>query len=1109
MKRSILFLFSFTIFTLSCRSDQKKIFELIDSKESGLNFNNTITENDTLNILEYEYIYNGGGVAVADFDNDGLEDLYFTGNMVENKLFRNKGNLKFEDVTEKANCSAKDFWCSGVNIVDINQDGKKDIYISTNTHKESKRRTNLLYINITPVNGPISFVESANEYGIADTSYCMNSIFFDYDNDLDLDLLVITNKTQRRDDVSIYTRGKHDILSGNLDILYRNDFDSKKGHPVFTDVSAQAGINLEGFSLGVNVADINQDGWKDIYISNDFISNDILFINNKNGTFTNRIKDYLSHTCMSAMGNDIVDLNNDGLLDIVALDMLPEDNYRRKTMMPSNNYNSYINNNDYDYMHQFNRNVLQLNRGYITELKHNVFSEIANYAGISSTDWSWTPLCLDFDMDGYKDIIITNGFPKDVTDKDFMDYKAANVAFVNKKEILTKIPEVKIKNYAYKNNGNLTFNDVTSQWGIETPSFSNGAAYVDLDNDGDMDYVVNNINDVCHLYCNKMIEYKSKNNFVKLKLNFKKPNLNAVGSVIKVSFGDQITTYEFNSSRGYLSSMQDVTYIGLGDEKQIKIEVIWPNGRSTILQLQEVNKVVQINYDEVSSKPYDFSAVLNSKPYFELDESIARDSFAHRDYNDYNIDPLLLFKKSNKGSVVEVGDINFDGLEDYFITGSILTKPCYYLQNVSGRFDKYAVELNVENLEKEQKNAALIDLDNDGDKDVYIVCGSSQVNQSDKRLADIILINENGLLVDKKISLPIPPMNSSFIEIADFDGDSDDDILLGGDVIPFSYPLSEKSILLKNEGTKGKILFKQVELIGKQDLGMVQDAKFVDYNGDGKLDIVCAVEWEGLKFFKNVNNSFKEDEDFNSDLYGWWTTIECADLDGDGDQDLVVGNMGKNTIVQPSQKYPTKVYAKDFDKNGGYDFLISTYFKNSKGVLEEYPYHSKGDVVKELNGFRKKYLTHQSFSEASFNTLLDDEMKKDVKIFEVNEASSGVFINDKNKKFDFKPLPREVQFSSVNAIVLSDIDRDGKIDIVASGNNFGYELSNGRLDASIGSLLLNKGGNNFLFIGNKESGLLLNGDCRDLKLIKCKGGEKLISTLHNGKMKAYNLQNIK
>ncbi|HMP28314.1 MAG TPA: VCBS repeat-containing protein, partial [Saprospiraceae bacterium] len=903
--RVVLFAFTiiYFIFSSSCSSDKDTLFNLVSNNHSKIEFNNSITESDSLNILNYEYIYNGGGVAIADFDGDGLEDVFFSGNMVDNKLYKNLGNLKFEDITDVANVSASGKWCTGINIIDINQDGKKDIYVTATKYNDPDLRKNLLYINVSD-GEKIRFEEKAESYGIADTSYSMNSIFFDYDNDGDLDLLIINNKLLEKNDVSNYKRERHSIESGRVDKLFRNDFDSLKGHAYFTDVSVLAGIKYEGFSLGVNICDINNDGWKDIYITNDFISNDLLYINNQDGTFTDKLSDYLRHTSFSAMGNDIADINNDGLPDIVALDMLPESNYRKKTMLPPNNYTNYLNNISYGYTHQHIRNTLQLNRGYDHTKGHPVFSEIAMLSGIEATDWSWAPLVADFDHDGFRDIIITNGFPKDITDRDFMEYKANDGFYVDNSTLLTKIPEVKLANYAFKNKGNLQFDNVTKDWGIKLPTFSNGGAYADLDNDGDLDYVVNNINDIAHLYEN--MSNISKSNYLKITIIAEKPNLDGIGTIIRYKSENVNSIYEHSLSRGYLSSVSPTVNLGFGIDSLVDLEVYWNDGTMSTVTSVKTNQTIVLDKSKLMTLPINQLKKGEINTFMYPSQLIKNDTCHEIDFNDYNIDPLLIKKLSNAGQGIAVGDINNDGDDDFYVAGSRGFHGKLFLSSKSG----YIATIIQTNAEKEETCPVFFDIDNDGDLDLYIGCGSIEFVEKDSALQDILLINNNGKFTDTSHLLPQQNTITKTVALADYDQDGYLDLFIGQGHQLNNYPKSTTSYLLSNKTKNGKIdLVKKDEPFKGLNM-LVSDALWTDIDGDSDLDLIVVGDLMGVLIFENSNSKLTclmEHPLVNET--GFWNSVNGADLDGDGDMDYVIGNMGWNNLIRPTKDRPFRIYA--------------------------------------------------------------------------------------------------------------------------------------------------------------------------------------------------------
>ncbi len=1094
------FCFFTIIFLFSCTKkgkDGSSLFSLLNVEQSGIDFKNTITESDSMNIIDYEYIYNGGGVALADFDNDGLEDVVFTGNMVESKIYKNKSKLQFEDITQGSGFSTKGRWCTGIAVADVNQDGKKDIYVTASTHKNPEDRKNMLFINQTE-NGKISFKESASEYGIADTSYTTNATFFDYDNDGDLDLFIINNKMDKND-FARYTN-KEVLNSPKVDKLFQNNWDSLKGHPFFTDVSQSAGIVEAGYSLGFNVFDINKDGYKDIYVTNDFLSNDVLYINNKNGTFSNKINEYFNHTSFSAMGIDVADFNNDALQDVLTVDMLPEDNYRKKTMMGSNNYTNYINNNSFNYTFQFVRNVLQYNNGVSPERGHPLFGDIAMLSGIEATDWSWAPLLADFDGDGFRDIIITNGFPKDITDKDFMDYQSEYTAYYDKKEILSKIPIVKLKNYAYRNTGDLKFENVTEDWGIELPSFSNGAAYGDLDNDGDLDYIVNNIDDVAHVYENHLSE-QSKSNYLKIDLKGVKPNLEATGTIINYSTANISSTYEHTTSRGYLSVVSSTVYLGLGKDSLVNLEVIWPDHQVTKLQNVKSNQTLVLDRSKVEVAPYDF-AKKEMSPIFTQNLTIPQDTFSEQDYIDFNSDPLLLKKLSNLGPGVAVGDVNKDGNDDFYITGSRDRKGTLYISSGTGFKKSTAMPVDVA---KEELAPLFIDIDGDADLDLYIGCGSNEYNNDDPKLKDVLLINNNGIFQDASDKLPVPNMQTACVKACDYDGDGDMDLFIGGKAITYKFPMAEESFLLTNESTPGNIKFTKDNKPFEASKMMISDALWSDYDNDGSVDLITVGDFDGISFYKNTNGKlvYTPNKDLN-DLKGWWNSINGADFDNDGDIDYVVGNYGENSILKASSDRPIRVYSKDFDENGSYDFIPTTFLKDQKGVYQEVPYHVKGDLVKELNGLRKKFIYYSSLAKAPIDSIVTKEFRKDAYVVEANYLLSVVLINMGNGKFEIKPLPTAAQFSSVLGSQIQDFDDDGQLDVLLVGNNYGTELTIGKLDASFGTLLKGDGKGYFSVVPMDQSGLDLKCEPRSLAAIQKGNKLSYIMTNYDGPIKGFN-----
>lgn len=717
-------------FLMSCR--HKTLFQKVSSSHSGIRFRNDIPENDSVNILDQSNVFNGGGVGIADFNNDGLPDIYFTGNAVPNKLYLNKGNLQFEDITSKARVDGEGKWSRGVSIVDINNDGLPDVYISCTFSKDSLKRENILYINqgLNKDGIPV-FKDMAKEYGLNDNSYTTQAAFFDYDNDGDLDVYLAVNEITQYDKLNNYKKILKNGEHPSTGRLYRNDWDSAKGHPIFTNVSRQTGILQEGYSHSVNICDINQDGWKDIYVTNDFLSNNILYINNGDGTFTNHINDYFKHTAYNAMGSDIIDINNDGLSDVIELDMNPEDNYRKKTMLGPGNYQNILNNDYYGYQYQYVRNCLQLNMGKSfgnkDSLCHPVFSDIGFYAGIAETDWSWTPVVADFDNDGFRDLIITNGFPKDITDHDFMAYRNTAFAMNLKDKLLAQIPVIKISNYAFRNNGNLKFSNVTKDWGIDQPAFSNGAVAVDLDNDGDLDVVINNINDEAMVYENKLNEQKDKpHHFLKVLLTGNTPNKDAFGSWIKIYYNNnKQQVYETNPVRGYLSSIPNSAFFGLGNVSIIdSLIIIWPNNTKQKLTDIKADQELTINQSESIEKySWQQPAFKQGSIFHEINDS-SNLNYIHeqKDVNDFAIQALLPHKLSEYGPCMAVGDVNHDGVEDLVIGGSPGKSAVIFFQKHNGKFErKNLIDSTDASLKlSDDTGILLFDTDGDDDLDIYM-----------------------------------------------------------------------------------------------------------------------------------------------------------------------------------------------------------------------------------------------------------------------------------------------------------------------------------------------------------------------------------------------------
>lgn len=1108
---------------LSCSGNSThSLFRKIDSEKSGIQFNNLIVEDSAVNPINLEFIYNGSGVAIGDLNNDSLPDIYFTGSRVSNELYLNEGDLHFRNITEASHTANPGKWSSSASVVDINNDGLLDIYVSNSVRNSAADRKNQLFVNQgVSKNGIPEFKEMAAAYGLDDSSHSVITAFFDYDNDGDLDAYVV-NTTPIERSPTIFRDNSLDEQNKSEDRLYRNDFDSAAGHPVFKDVSVAAGISKKGYGLGINIADLNQDGWKEIYVTNDFNNSDHLFINNRNGTFTDQVNQYLKHTSFNAMGNDIADINNDGLADIVTADMNPKDSYRKKMNMNANSYQGYRNLMKYGYTIQYVRNTLQLNQGFISgdpgdTLHHPIFSDIAFYSGIAETDWSWSPAVADFDNDGWRDIIITNGYPRDVTDNDFMSYRSEANRFASWSVMMEQIPQIKIPNYVYHNTGNAIFEDVTTAWGMDIPSFSNGAAYADLDLDGDLDYIVNNINDPAFLYENTLNNGKAHPNYIRFGFDGPATNKGGLGAIVQLFQGGKLfQVYEHTPYRGYLTSVEPVAHFGLDYIAVVdSVKVTWPDGNTQLLRQVPANQFVALHYKN-SSAPGDSPRAPTSPALFSDKTRLAGLTFNHTepDYIDFNIQRLLPHKLSEYAPALAAGDLDGNGLDDLVSSGSYANSSQLFFQQPDGRFVTKAILPGADATGKVREELGLLvfDADRDGDLDIYSAGGGYEQKAGSAAYRDLIYINDGkGNFTIDSLSVPAIYSSKSCVRAADIDHDGDLDLFLAGRVEPAAYPKPVSSYILRNDGSNGKPKFTDVTheiATGLHEIGLVCDALFTDYDNDGWSDLLLAGEWMPLTLFKNDHGVFRNMTATTgiSDRIGWWNSLSAGDFDLDGDIDYIAGNLGLNSFYRASNTYPVGIYAKDFDGNGSYDAFPSLFlpYNLTDKTMVEFPAQTRDDIIKQMISMRERFPNYKSFAETPMQNLLSKEQLKDALILKANYFQTSFLRNKGNGKFSIEALPMQAQLSALNGMVVDDFTGDGIPDLAIVGNDYGTEVSVGRYDALNGLILEGDGKGGFMPLPLSTAGLFVPGNARGLvKLLGRDASYLLAASQNSGPIKLF------
>lgn len=1112
----LVLLWALQIFITSCNNEQT-LFEQVPADRSGIRFSNTINETAELNILTYEYIYNGGGTGVADFNNDNLPDIYFTGNLVSNKLYINKGDFKFEDVTDKAGVTGNGRWCKGVSIVDINNDGRQDIYVCAAVRKDSLQRRNLLYINTgNDERGIPVFKEEAAAHHLDDASHTQMAAFFDYDNDGDLDVYLLVNDLIDNIYPNEFRPIHKDGSWPNTDKLLRNDFDSSLGHAVFTDVSKQAGILIEGYGLGISITDINEDGWKDIYVSNDYLSNNILYINNRDGTFTDKCAVYFKHTSKNAMGNEVADMNNDGLADVIELDMAPEDNYRLKMMMNDVSYQTFQNSARYDFMQQYVRNSMQWNQGRRTleqdTLGEPLFSETAFFSGIAQTDWSWAPLAMDADNDGLRDLFISNGFPKDLSDLDFIAYRVDAYKTTPFQQMLKQVPVVQVPNYAYRNNGDYTFTDMSAAWGLAMPTFSAGMAYADFDLDGDLDIAINNTNMEATILENKARDHQDKSHFLSVHLNGPANNINGLGAVIRIYYAGNQQVYEQSPYRGYMSSVSMQPHFGLGVLSTIdSVIIIWPDNKKQKLTNIQTDQQLIVNHSDAIPDTVQQKILAEGNWFINVSQKTGLTlRHSELDFIDFNIQKLVPHKFTQYGPALAVADINGDGFDDVAVGGGSPNIAKVFLQQADGSFVKRNLVDSIPGF-KYQDDAALcfFDADNDSDADLYIASGGSENGPGYNAYKDHFYMNDGEGNFSEDIAALRPNYTSkSCVKAADFDQDGDLDLFVGGRLFPGSFPKPVNSIIYRNDTKNNIVKFTDVTTQVAPELisaGLVCDAVWTDVDNDGWLDLGLAGEWMPITFLKNEKGIFKKQTNELLHETGWWNSIAASDIDNDGDMDYVAGNFGMNSYIKPLPGMPVQVYGKDFDGNESFDAVITSYMPASlvDKTRKEFIVAGRDEFIREMSVMKGRFPNYSVYAKATMPEVFTKEQLADVLKLGATNFSSYWIENKGNFQFVIHVLPGQAQWAPVYGICAEDYNSDGNIDLVLTGNENSMAPYLGRCDALNGLVLQGDGAGNFKPLTIQQSGFFIPGNGKSLAQLRAGNTTALAAGQNAGSLKLY------
>jgi enediyne biosynthesis protein E4 len=1093
---SVFLLISGVILMSSCKqkSSLPYLFELKDDQSTGLHFENKLTPTQSFNVFDYMYFFNGAGVGAGDFNNDGKIDIFFAASQGDNQLYLNQGGLKFKDVTREAMIPQDGGWSTGVSVVDINNDGLLDIYICRVGHYELLQSKNqLLVCQGIDKNGVPFYKDEAKEYGLDFSGFSTQAVFFDYDGDGDLDMYLLNHSIHQNGTYGVRSDLLNKEVTGSGDHIYRNE-----GNGHFTDVTKETGINssILGYGLGITVADIDMDGYPDIYIGNDFHENDYLYINQHNGTFKDELDNKLMHTSRYTMGVDIADANNDGFPEIISMDMLPYDPYILKRSEGEDSYDIFTLKLSLGFNHQYTRNNLQLNR------RNGMFSEIGLYAGVAATDWSWSPLWFDFDNDGLKDLFISNGIPRRMNDIDFINF-ISNQEIQEKMrspnsdqkdlDLIDRSPQIKIPNKFFKNSNEMQFTDLGNQIGNDKNTYSNGAVYADFDNDGDLDVVVNNIDDPAMLYENKSADNKSRA-FVEIKLKGPSQNINALGSKIILYANGGIRTYEKYPVRGFLSSSEIPVHIGLDNTKVDSAFLIWPDNSYQSIELKPLDTTITFTYQNGLPK-YDYDKLKNyRKNRTEPVEDITAKTnilYKHKEnqFNEFDREPLLPHMLSTEGPALSVADFNHDGLDDIFIGASKNGKSAVFLQQKSGKFIKTVQPGFETDTTYEYSASCVADINNDGYPDLITANGGNEFYGKDERLRPRIFLNNGNGIFNRDLSaFDSLFINATTIVSTDINGDGFPDLFIGGRSVPSKYGEVPRSYLLLNNG-RGKFSDVSDKLApGLSDIGFVTNALWYDIDQDGQKDLIISLEWGGIIAFINHNGSFTKKE--LTDKKGWWNFILPVDLNRDGKIDLVVGNLGLNSRLKASEKEPVRLYYYDFDGNGKKDQILSYYVDG-----RELPFANKDELQKQMPSLNKKFLYASDFAKAGFTDIFPRDKLDKADVLTANYFSNAVLMNEGNLKFNLVALPWQAQLSSYRDAVVVDANHDSLPDILLVGNYYENNIQMGRYDADFGTLLLNHGDGSF--DTENLNGLQIKGQVRHIDKLKIAGKEAYILARNN------------